>query len=90
MWSVANEPHSKPPHAKPFFHRLVDEARALDPTRRSRLASFIGEAEEGFEFCDVVSLNRYSGWYTQPGDLTEGTRLLADELDAIHRRSRSR
>jgi beta-glucuronidase len=33
-----------------------------------------------------VSLNRYSGWYTQPGDLTEGTRLLADELDAIHRR----
>lgn len=86
MWSVANEPHSKPPHAKPFFHRLVDEARALDPTRPVTLASFIGEAEEGFEFCDVVSLNRYSGWYTQPGDLTEGTRLLADELDAIHRR----
>jgi beta-glucuronidase len=86
MWSVANEPHSKPPHAAPFFRRLLDEARALDGTRPVTLASFLGEAEEGFEFCDVLCLNRYNGWYTEPGDIARGTALLSAELDAIHRR----
>jgi beta-glucuronidase len=86
MWSVANEPHSKPPHAAPFFRRLLDEARTLDATRPVTLASFLGEAEEAFEFCDVLSLNRYSGWYTEPGELGRGAALLSAELDAIHRR----
>jgi beta-glucuronidase len=86
IWSVANEPHSKPPHAAPFFKALCDHARAIDPTRPVTLASFLGEGEDAFGFCDVLSLNRYSGWYTQPGDLAEGARLLSAELDAIHRR----
>jgi beta-glucuronidase len=86
MWSVANEPHSKPPHAAPFFRGLCDQARALDPSRPVTLASFLGEAEEAFEFCDVLSLNRYSGWYTQPGRPALGAGLLSDELDAIHAR----
>lgn len=86
MWSVANEPHSKPPHAKPFFRQLYDEAHALDATRPVTLASFVGEAEEAFEFCDVMCLNRYFGWYVLSGDLVAGTQRLSDELDAIYRR----
>lgn len=86
MWSVANEPHSKPPHAKPFFRQLYDEAHALDATRPVTLASFVGQAEEAFEFCDVVCLNRYNGWYTQSGDISEGIRQLSDDLDAINQK----
>jgi beta-glucuronidase len=86
MWSVANEPHSKPPHAKPFFRELYDEARTLDATRPITLASTVGLDEEAFEFCDVLCLNRYNGWYTQTGDLDEGIRQLSDELDAIHKK----
>jgi beta-glucuronidase len=86
MWSVANEPHSKPPHAKPFFRQLYDEAHALDATRPVTLASTVGEAEEAFEFLDVLCLNRYNGWYTQSGDIAEGMRLLSDDLDAIHQK----
>src|SRR5690606_21552764 len=33
MWSLANEPHSRRPAAKPFFRELYDLARELDPTR---------------------------------------------------------
>jgi beta-glucuronidase len=43
----------------------------------------VGE-EEAFEFCDVVCLNRYYGWYSQPGRLEEGSALLSEELDALH------
>ncbi len=86
MWSIANEPHSKPPHAKPFFRQLYDEAHALDATRPVTLASTVGQAEEAFEFCDVLCLNRYNGWYTQSGDIAAGMRLLSADLDAIHQK----
>jgi beta-glucuronidase len=85
LWSVANEPHSKPPHAKPFFRELYAEAHALDGTRPVTLVSTIGLAEEAFEFCDVVCMNRYFGWYTQGGDISAGMRLLSEDLDALHR-----
>ena len=86
MWSVANEPHSKPPHAKPFFRQLYDEAHILDGTRPVTLASTVGLEEEAFEFCDVLCLNRYNGWYTQGGDISSGLRQLSNDLDAIHQK----
>ncbi len=84
MWSLANEPHSTRPAAKPFFRELYDLARSLDPTRLVTVVSFVGIEEEAFEFCDVVCLNRYFGWYTQSGQLDEGCKMLSAELDALH------
>jgi beta-glucuronidase len=85
MWSVANEPHSRHPAAKAFFRELYDLAKSLDPTRPVTLVSHVGVGEEeAFEFCDVVCLNRYYGWYSQPGRLEEGCALLSEELDALH------
>jgi beta-glucuronidase len=83
-WSIANEPHSTPPHARPFFEQLYTEAKALDPTRPVTLVSFLGAGEQAFEFCDLVCLNRYLGWYSQPGDLDQALQLLSAELDALH------
>jgi beta-glucuronidase len=84
MWSLANEPHSTPPHARPFFEQLYQETKALDPTRPVTLVSFLGLSEQAFEFCDVVCLNRYLGWYSQGGNLDEAMTLLSTELDALH------
>jgi beta-glucuronidase len=86
MWSLANEPHSERPEAKPFFQELYDLAKALDPTRPVTVVSFLGAAEEAFEFCDVVCLNRYLGWYTEPGRIEDGCIKLSAELDALHQR----
>ena len=88
MWSLANEPHSTPPHARPFFEGLYRETKALDPTRPVTLVSFLGAGEQAFEFCDVVCLNRYLGWYSQGGNLDEGLELLSAELDALHEKFR--
>ncbi|MBM4458243.1 MAG: hypothetical protein FJ011_10840 [Chloroflexi bacterium] len=85
-WSLANEPHSNRPAARDFFRNLFDLARSLDSTRPVTLVSMLGLAEESFEFCDFLCLNRYSGWYTESGRLDQGVARLSAELDALHAR----
>ncbi len=84
LWSLANEPHSTSPHARPFFEELYQQAKTLDPTRPVTLVSFLGKEEEAFETCDIVCLNRYLGWYVQPGDLEHALPALSHELDELH------
>ena len=84
MWSLANEPHSASPQASPFFEELYRQAKSLDSTRPVTLVSFLGAGETAFEFCDLVCLNRYFGWYSQTGNLDQALPLLSAELDALH------
>ena len=85
-WSLANEPNSNHPAAKGYFRQLYDLARSLDTSRPVTVVSMVGEAEESFEFLDLVCLNRYNGWYTQSGDLDSGVQALSAELDALYAR----
>ncbi len=86
IWSLANEPHSTSPNARPFFEQLYQQAKSLDPTRPVTLVSYLGSTEEAFEFCDLVCLNRYLGWYSQSGNLDEALSLLSTELDELHKK----
>jgi beta-glucuronidase len=83
-WSLANEPHSDREGALEFFRDLADTARRLDSTRPVTLASYRGVKERAFELCDLVCLNRYEGWYTEPGRIPEGVAKLSRELDELH------
>lgn len=85
-WSLANEPHSHRPSAGPFFRNLYDLAKSLDPTRPATVVTVVGITEEAFEFVDFVCLNRYYGWYSEPGQIDLGCARLSDELDALHAR----
>jgi beta-galactosidase/beta-glucuronidase len=49
VWSLANEPHSLRPAARPFFRDLYDLARSLDATRPVTVVSCMGLGEEAFE-----------------------------------------
>jgi beta-glucuronidase len=84
IWSLANEPHSSPSGAKPFFRNLYDLCKSLDPTRPATLVSYRGADEESFEFCDLMCLNRYYGWYTESGRLDEGCLNLEAEIEAMY------
>jgi beta-glucuronidase len=86
MWSLANEPHSRRPAAKPFFRDLYDLARSLDTTRPITVVSHIGTDEESFEFLDVMCLNRYFGWYSQSGQLDVALPRLSEELDSLYQK----
>ena len=98
MWSVANEPFPPnmmarfmggdvpdlPPATTAFFQTLFDQARQLDPTRLVTLVGVMGCPVEWLAPSDVVFINRYWGWYTQPGQLNEGAQVLANELDQLY------
>lgn len=82
MWSVANEPTSNEPAAGPFFKALYDHVRALDDSRPVTMATCYGTDDVAVGHFDVISLNKYYGWYSHPGQLEEGERQLAAELEA--------
>jgi beta-glucuronidase len=83
-WSLANEPHSNRPAAGPFMRNLCDLARSMDATRPITLASEVGLREEAFAYVDFLCLNRYYGWYTEPGRIDAGCERLSQELDSLH------
>jgi beta-glucuronidase len=85
-WSIANEPHSWLPSAKPFLKNLYDLCKSLDSTRPVTLTTYIGVGEESFEFCDLVCLNRYAGWYSQSGRIDQGAACLSAEIDAMYQK----
>jgi beta-glucuronidase len=97
MWCVANEPMTPrlnmtateaaldPAAAKgkDFIETLISRARMLDPTRLVTFANLGGSPLSWMEHCDVVSLNRYWGWYILPGELDKALLALEMELDAV-------
>lgn len=97
VWSVANEPmppdmlrrltgggapSSKDVLGRDFLKTLIDLAHQLDPTRPATLVGVMGGPLEWLEVADIVCINRYWGWYAQPGQIALGVRLLGQELDA--------
>jgi beta-glucuronidase len=96
LWSVSNEampanldlsggaPPKGDPVATDFLSRLIDLAHELDSTRPATLVAVMGAPLEWLALADVVSLNRYWGWYSQPANLEAARAMLEKELDAIH------
>jgi beta-glucuronidase len=88
MWSLANEPvGGTAEHAGAFWARLQARCKELDPTRPTMVAGIQWSGDEpAFDHTDVVAVNRYQGWYTQPGRIADGVANFAAELDALHAR----
>lgn len=72
LWSIANEPESDTEAAEEYFRPLFELARRLDPSRPVGFVNVMlapyGKCRVS-QFADVLMLNRYYGWYVDPGDL---------------------
>ena len=83
MWSIANEPASNEEGARAYFEPLVTLARELDPTRPLTFALVMFatfQSDRIIDLFDVVSLNRYYGWYVATGDLKTAERYLEGDI----------
>ncbi|SEB08586.1 beta-glucuronidase [Leifsonia sp. 21MFCrub1.1] len=83
MWSIANEPASNEEGSREYFEPLVNLARELDPTRPLTYAAvmFATPANDKIgDIFDVLSINRYYGWYVFTGDLVTAESVLEQEL----------
>jgi len=101
LWSLANEPQDDMAAARggmaippgnnaaarglAFFRSLFAHARTLDSTRPFTLVGMDHSDPSWVELGDVMSLNRYPGWYDDPGRLDRAVPHLAAELEAIHK-----
>ncbi|MFH8135760.1 beta-glucuronidase [Pantoea osteomyelitidis] len=83
MWSIANEPDTRPDGAREYFEPLAKATRELDPSRPVTCVNVMfcdAETDTITDLFDVVCLNRYYGWYVQCGDLEKAERVLEREL----------
>jgi len=87
MWSLANEPHNSLKSGE-FFRKLYDKTKVLDNTRPVTIVNMMGVKEKAFEFCDVLCINRYYGWYMQPGNVEEACEILSKEMDKLYEKHR--
>jgi beta-glucuronidase len=69
IWSVANEPSSNLDVAVPYFKAVLEYTRNTDPAHRPTtfVCSHTFEDDQVCPFVDVVCINRYYGWYQDPG-----------------------
>jgi beta-glucuronidase len=83
LWSLANEPESHTDEARGYFEPLFEVARKADPTRPVGFVNVMfaqPDACKVSELGDVIMINRYYGWYVEPGDLGAAERGLEAEL----------
>lgn len=89
-WSLANEPGylgeaEYTARSAPYWADLFAHARACDDTRPYTVANvqYAGLNDPAFGESDFLSVNRYFGWYTEPGQLDRAEARLAELLDAL-------
>lgn len=83
MWCIANEPASNEDGAREYFEPLVRLARELDPTRPLTYALVMFatfQNDQIVDLFDVVSMNRYYGWYIATGDLKTAEMYLRGDI----------
>lgn len=98
IWSIANEPFPPNITLSPtdikqgdnksieMFTELFQQVKDQDPTRLSTLVGVMGGPIEWLALSDIVCINRYWGWYTNPGEIKTGAALLSRELDMIYQK----
>ena len=84
-WSLLNEPYSIHKESVPYFREVFEFARKLDPQKRpetfAMLANSLPESSTCDDFCDIICLNRYYGWYLLGGsEIIIAEKMLKEEL----------
>jgi beta-glucuronidase len=89
-WSLANEPGylAEPTYREasaPYWRELFAHARAEDPTRPMTHANvgYAGNDDPAFLEADFAGMNRYHGWYSNPGQIGAAVEALRRDLDAV-------
>ncbi|UQZ35570.1 beta-glucuronidase [Paenibacillus sp. PK3_47] len=87
MWSLANEAANFQEEAVPYFRRLADTARRLDPHRPITIVQWpLPDKCKVSQFFDVICVNRYYSWYQDPGALELVEQQVEWELKGWFRR----
>jgi len=93
-WSIVNEANLwaerdyQNEAGRAYFEEVYNHTKSLDDSRPviSIIMAAHSEDDVALGACDIIGLNRYFGWYTEPVDLDFAAQRIEDELDAIFER----
>lgn len=91
MWSLGNEPNLVGAEGyykgegRKYWKEIFEYARSLDSSRLLTVPNCTraGLDDPVFEFSDVLSINRYYGWYEHPGQLEFAAERISKEMDEL-------
>ena len=97
IWSLANEPSAPKKEivagkTSELFEASIQsfkELFALVKKLDNRPAVIVGAGGAPLEWLalsDIVCINRYYGWYSNPGDIKTGAAILSKELDELYQK----
>lgn len=64
--------------------RLVEICHAFDATRPATFVAMSGSPSSWHQVGDVICINRYYGWYTNPGNMPQAMQIMNGELDKLY------
>ncbi|KAM3965392.1 beta-glucuronidase isoform 2-T2 [Aphomia sociella] len=85
MWSIANEPVSDRPNCDEYFKKVVMHVKTMDVSRPVTYA-LANPKDIAGKHLDVISFNRYNGWYQDAGNLKHVAENVAHEALQWHRK----
>lgn len=84
-WSLANEPTVNTVEGEAFFEKMAETARSCDGSRPITYAAHLEpENNRAARFYDFICLNKYYGWYIEPGQIDATLPQLREELERFH------
>jgi beta-glucuronidase len=91
-WSIANEPgiwgeeEAISEKAENYWAEIYQHVKSLDSTRPITLPAFAfwKERDPSYKYSDLISINRYWGWYEIPGEIEEAGATLKAEMELLH------
>ncbi|XP_055902504.1 beta-glucuronidase isoform X2 [Eupeodes corollae] len=87
MWSIANEPRTSQFHADSYFEFVANFTRTLDRTRPVTAAIAVPNTDDkAAKHLDIISFNRYNGWYSNAGRLDMITSRVVNEAVAWNKK----
>lgn len=91
MWAPGNEPNIVGDEdyyngsGKKYWNEIYTYTKSLDSTRPITIPNCQrgGVNDPALIYSDVISLNRYYGWYENPGNLEAAIKRMESEMDFI-------
>ncbi|XP_037944931.1 beta-glucuronidase isoform X2 [Teleopsis dalmanni] len=87
MWSIANEPRTGQFHADSYFQFVANYTKSLDSTRPVTAAIAVPHTDDkAAKHLDIISFNRYNGWYSNAGKIDMITQRVIEEATAWNKK----
>ena len=81
VWSVANEPLSNTDEASNYFREVFNFTKSISAGRPLTFTTYMGvSSDKCVQYADIISINRYFGWYSDFGRLDQVPNSILTDL----------